>query len=206
MSSDINYDLLPEKEEKAKIGYDTMGRKVILREENFDTSVHDDDDKYFDEMYSAHKRRLDQTPLVENYDDVQWWPYEWMLKVGSEYYFRYEGTQPEPPCLNKVHWRVIKDPIRVAEHQIKELERLIAWRLNDQCQGDTAGKPREGNPDAVDVARPLQEYDSIHRKVFCECQDWPSKFPLERQWCRNWRETYKTRFEENPYNWNQKGF
>lgn len=192
----------------AKVTYDDMGRTVILREENFEPKgSKEDEEAYFNEIYEAHKRRLEETPIIENYDDIMWWPYEWLLKVGSEYYFRYEGTQTTPPCINKAHWRIMKDPIRVAQHQIAELERLVAWRINDQCKADTAGKPRPDNPDAVDVARPLQSYNSIHRMVFCECQDWPSKFPQERSWCKNWKDRDPSiRFEKNPYNWRQDGF
>jgi len=199
-----------EHREGDRTSYDDMGRRVLLREENFGEphGTEEEQQEYFDEIYSAHQRREEEIPIVENYDDIFWWPYEWLLKVGTEYYFRYEGTQTTPPCINKAHWRILKDPIRVAPHQIKELERLIAWRINDQCQADTAGKPRgDGNLDAVDVARPLQSYHELHRMVFCECQDWPSKFPQERSWCRNWKNRDPNiRFEDNPYNWRQAGF
>jgi hypothetical protein len=195
--------------ENDRVSYDNLGRKVVLREENYEPhGTEEDQQKYFDKMFSAHQRRQEETPIVENYDDVMWWPYEWLLKVGSEYYFRYEGTQTTPPCINKAHWRLMKDPIRVAPHQIKELERIIAWRINDQCQADTAGKKRDdGNLDAVDVNRPLQSYNELHRMVFCECQDWPSKFPQERSWCRNWKiRDPAIRFEQQPYNWQQAGY
>jgi hypothetical protein len=33
---------------------------------------------------------------------------------------------------------------------MRELECITAWKLNDNCQADTAGKPREGTTDAVD--------------------------------------------------------
>jgi hypothetical protein len=195
--------------ENDRVSYDNLGRKVVLREENYEPhGTEEDQQKYFDKIFSAHQRRQEETPIIENYDDVFWWPYEWLLKVGSEYYFRYEGTQTTPPCINKAHWRLMKDPIRVAPHQIKELERIIAWRINDQCQADTGGKKREdGNLDAVDVNRPLQSYNELHRMVFCECQDWPSKFPQERSWCRNWKiRDPAIRFEQQPYNWQQAGY
>jgi hypothetical protein len=188
------------------------GKRYLVREENFERKEHDQEQvaAYMDEMISEYHRRMQQTvnPASINYEDVLFWPYEWLLKVGSEYYFRYEGTQAVPPCYETVHWRVIKDPIRVAPHQMRELERLQAWRLNDQCKVDVAGKPREGsNGDAVDSNRPIQQYHTLHRKVFCECKDWPSKFPLERAWCKNWQTNDPNlRFYENPYNWPQRGF
>jgi hypothetical protein len=190
------------------------GKKFIVREENFEPKGMDDEDAYFEEMHKAYLERGRQLQSdVENYDDVFWWEWEWLLKVGTEYYFRYEGSQTTPPCWDSdgygVHWRVMKDPIRVAPHQMRELERLIAARRNPSCQSDTAGAPRAGRPiqDAVDVNRPLQSYHKLHRKVFCECKDWPSKFPQEREWCRNWRtDSPEDRLYDNPYNWPTDGF
>ena len=185
------------------------GKKYVIREENFERKEHDQEQVAadFDEMLRDYNRRklLEVNPLSVNYDDVYYWPYEWLVKVGTEYYFRYEGTQAVPPCYETVHWRVMKDPIRVAPHQMRELERLQAWRLNDQCKEDVAGTPREGSDGmAVDSNRPLQEYNTLHRKVFCECKDWPSKFPMERAWCR--QKDYNIRLYQNPYNWAQEGF
>lgn len=186
---------------------DSTGRKMIVRSENFGEKGNKDEDAYFAEMHTEFQRRQLQTPMMENYDDVYWWPYEWLLKVGTEYYFRYEGSMTVPPCYTVNHWRVMKDPIRVAEHQIRELERIMAWRINADCDASTAGKPREDNPDAVDVNRPLQELEKGHRLVFCECQDWPSKFPQDREWCNKWQTREPDiRLFENPYNWPQDGF
>lgn len=186
---------------------DASGRKVIVRAENFREKGSSDEEAYFKEIHGAFQRRELQTSIQENYEDVFWWPYEWLLKVGTEYYFRYEGSMTVPPCYTVNHWRVLKDPIRVANHQIKELERLLAWRVNSDCDASTAGRPREDDPDAVDVNRPLQELEKGHRLVFCECQDWPSKFPQEREWCAKWQERDpEIRLFENPYNWAQAGF
>jgi len=184
-----------------------MERTLIVREENFGEKGLKDEDAYFEEIHGAFQRRELQTPVKENYDDVHWWPYEWLLKVGTEYYYRYEGSMTVPPCFSVNHWRIMKDPIRVAKHQITELERLLAWRINGKCKSSTAGKERKNNPDAVDVARPLQELQKGHRMVFCECQDWPSKFPQERAWCAKWQERDpELRLFDNPYNWDQFGF
>jgi hypothetical protein len=190
------------------------GRRVIVREENFEKKgSKEENEGHFYEMYDQFQRRAQAgTRGVENYDDVLYWPYEWLLKVGTEYYFRYEGTMPVPPCFETVHWRVMKDPIRVAPHQMRELERLIAARTGEsgtskKCESDTAGKPRATNLDLVDVNRPLQRLHTLHRMVFCECKDWPSKFPLERVWCKNWsNRDPRDRLYENPYNWPGTGF
>lgn len=190
-----------------RFNHRTLERELIVREENFGRKGENDEDAYFEEIHGEFQRRELQTPVMENYEDVHWWPYEWLLKVGTEYYYRYEGSMTVPPCYSVNHWRVMKDPIRVAKHQITELERLLAWRINDQCKSSTAGKPRRNNPDAVDVNRPLQELQKGHRMVFCECQDWPSKFPQERAWCDKWQKRDpELRLFQNPYNWPQNGF
>jgi Eukaryotic-type carbonic anhydrase len=192
--------------ENDRVTHDVSGRQVIVRKENFEAKGMMDEDAYFEELLSSYRSRSLQTTQVENYDDVLWWPYEWFLKVGTEYYFRYEGTQTVPPCYDTNHWRVYKDPIRVAPHQMRELERLIAWRLGGNCEVDTAGKPT-GDENRVDVARPLQSYHKQHRMVFCECQDWPSKFTGDRQWCYNWRnKSPDDRLFDNPYNFPSDGF
>uniref|UniRef100_A0A7S0F4Q6 Alpha-carbonic anhydrase domain-containing protein n=1 Tax=Craspedostauros australis TaxID=1486917 RepID=A0A7S0F4Q6_9STRA len=187
---------------------ETSHGDYIVRSEN-DIPKDFDDEAYFEEIFHKFQRNLafNGEGIDENYSLVQWWPYEWMIKVGTEYYFRYEGTQTVPPCYEKVHWRVMKDPIRVAPHQMRELERLMAWRINEHCQSDTAGAPREDRPEAVWLARPLQYYQELHRKEFCECQDWPSKFPAERTWCYKYRTRDENiRLYENPYNFLSEGF
>jgi hypothetical protein len=94
----------------------------------------------------------------------------------------------EPPCFSTVHWRVMKDPIRVAPIQIKKLDRLLARRLNPEtCEKESAGKPRpnrEGLATRVDVNRPLQATSSKHKLVFCECEDWESHLPADQDYCR----------------------
>jgi hypothetical protein len=189
-----------------RVTHDVSGRPVIVRAENFEEKGMMDEEQYFEELMASYKQRALQQSQAENYDDVHFWPYEWFLKVGTEYYFRYEGTQTTPPCYDTAHWRVFKDPIRVAPHQMRELERLIAWRQGDNCETDTAGKST-GDANVVDVARPLQSYHRLHRKVFCECQDWPSKFVADRQWCRNWQnKAPEERLFESPYNFPSDGF
>ena len=180
-----------------------------MREENFEfhNGTEYAERRFMDLLNDFHRREQTINGTAENYDDVHFWPYEWLLKVGTEYYFRYEGTQIVPPCYETAHWRVLKDPIRVAPHQIRELERLVAWRLGDSCQVDTAGKPRAGNPNATDCSRPIQSYHKLHRMVFCECKDWPSKFPQDRQWCRNWANVDPNiRLYQHPYHFPSDGF
>jgi Eukaryotic-type carbonic anhydrase len=140
-----------------------------------------------------------------------------MLKVRTEYYYRYGGTQTIPPCYGREgfgrghtnHWRVMKDPIRVSRRQIDELNRLLKNRIAPRddpirpCQPDTAGAPVQGKPDYIDVARPLQHFSELHHEVFCECYNWRSKWPEDQRWCKQQK---LVRFYDRPYNWDQNGF
>jgi hypothetical protein len=145
----------------------------------------------------------------DNYASVAYSPYQWLREVKTEYYFRYEGAQMVPPCFETVHYRVMKDAIRINPRQLAELERLLAWRIAPkgsafkQCQNDTAGRPRAGsNGNAVDLNRPLQKYSNVHRKVFCECRDWRSKFQEDRDWCTL---DQNKRWYTMPYNYESGG-
>lgn len=111
-----------------------------------------------------------------------------------------------PPCWETVHWRVMKDPIRVHRRQIAELNRLLAWRRDpDTCRRDTAGiVSDDGN--TVKMNREVQYYHNRHRKVFCECKDWPSKFEGDRAWCDDWRDDVDhDRFYRRPYSFDSNG-
>lgn len=152
------------------------------------------------------------------YEELEWFNYWPMLGVRTEYYFRYSGSQTIPPCYGNFieesrvgtnHWRVMKDPIRIHTRQLTELRRLTADRIApidsavNACQPDTAAKvTRDGNDKdkVVDVnnARPLMSWTKPHFKTFCECKDWESKFPEDRNWCAI--EDINERFYNKPYN------
>ncbi len=112
-------------------------------------------------------------------------PYDWLKRVATEYYFRYEGSQTVPPCFaQSVHWRVMKNSILVAPEQIQQLEDLIANRVNSNtCFRETAGASRSGTH-KVAVTRPIQSITSGHKAVFCECIDWESTMPADIEWCK----------------------
>lgn len=144
-------------------------------------------------------------------NNLDFFNYFAMLGVRTEYYFRYVGSQTTPPCYGDVeknsqrgsnHWRVMKDPIRIHQRQLREMQRLLRERIAPKddpvmaCQRDTAAKV--GSDGTVDTARPLQATNPAHYDVFCECKDWPSKWPEDREWCRNKNAT--DRFYSQPYN------
>lgn len=106
-------------------------------------------------------------------------------KVGTQYYFRYNGSLPEPPCFEGVHWRVMKHPIPVAPSQIERLQELVARRLNPEtCKKDTVGKRRYAGQEIYDINRPLQTVRHSHTLVYCECVDWKSHERLDNKYCR----------------------
>ncbi|KAG7343373.1 Eukaryotic-type carbonic anhydrase [Nitzschia inconspicua] len=152
--------------------------------------------------------------LVE-YDEIEWFNYWPMLGVRTEYYFRYSGSQTIPPCYGNFqentraganHWRVMKDPIRIHPRQLQELRRLLADRIApkgssvDECRPDTAAKVQRDGNHVIDVntARPLMSWKNVHFKTFCECKDWPSKWPEDRNWCKI--EDINERFFDKMYN------
>lgn len=69
------------------------GRMFRLQKEDLEPAE-EDPEEYFHQIYDDFKRRQRRTSQIihdENYEDVHYWPYEWMLHVGTEYYYRYEG-------------------------------------------------------------------------------------------------------------------
>lgn len=150
--------------------------------------------------------------------------YQFLVDCKTEYYFRYHGTMTIPPCYGPAppnveathedtnHWRIMKDPVRIAQRQLEELERLLKDRVappddvHSPCERDTAGVvDEEGQFSAV---RPLQSFNRQHDAVFCWCPMWPSKWPEDRAWC----DLNKTNEEQyllfqHPYNYrDQFGF
>jgi Eukaryotic-type carbonic anhydrase len=167
---------------------EAVGEEVVVEKKDYNAKIED-----------FQRRSLQKIHAID-YENIDWYAYEWMVKVGTEYYFRYEGTMLVPPCWETVHWRVMKDPIRVHKRQIDELHRLLAWRLNpDTCTVDTAGIVSEdGN--RVAVNREIQYNTDIHRLVFCECTDWISNFEADQLWCAGSDEPGNyTRLYDRPY-------
>lgn len=176
------------------------------------------------EFGGNHTDELHETfrKLLEG-DEIEWFNYWPLLGVRTEYYFRYEGTQTIPPCYgsyipesrrNTNHWRVLKDPIRMHPRQLHELKRLLADRIAppddpvNPCLADTAAKvtrdPETNVATDVDTARPLMYTSTSHFKTFCECKDWPSKWPEDREWCKM-QDIYE-RFYDHPYNFQTDGY
>mmetsp|Transcript_57646 Transcript_57646/g.140799 ORF Transcript_57646/g.140799 Transcript_57646/m.140799 type:complete len:631 (+) Transcript_57646:68-1960(+) len=156
-------------------------------------------------------------------DNLEWFNYWPMLGVRTEYYYRYSGSQTIPPCYGNFqedtraetnHWRVMKDPIRIHPRQLVELRRLVADRIApiddpvNPCQPDTAAivtrDPETNKVLDVQAARPLQDFSDQHFKTFCECKDWPSKWPEDREWCL--MEDIRERFYVHPYNFDSDAF
>jgi len=181
----------------------------------------DDDDRLYrkllqEEYNGIHTDDLHRK-LIEG-DETKWFNYWPMLGARTEYYYRYQGTATIPPCYGNDtrasrrgsnHWRVLKDPIRIQSSQLKELERLIRDRIAPPddlvmpCQPDTAAKV--SNDGRVNVARPVMYTDDdAHRPTFCECKDWESKWPEDRDWCET--EDLEERLYLTPYNFESDGF
>jgi len=198
---------------------DEHKRRILHSEHDF--ARHDDFDweAFIESQYAQEEARQGHRHLMD-YDHVNpWFNYFPMVGVKTEYYFRYGGTQTVPPCFGKFvnisshnetdNWRVMKDPIRVSQRQINELNRLLKDRIapaNDPlvpCQPDTAGKVINNN--RISVARPLQERTTAHQMVFCECVNWGSFWQEDRDWCRK-HHNITQRLLQTPYNFLTNGF
>jgi Eukaryotic-type carbonic anhydrase len=207
----------------ANLTYDPF---TIEHDPQEDLSYMDDFDweSFIAEQYEqdAAKERHHGRELL-NYEHVgPWFNYFPMLAVRTEYYYRYSGTQTIPPCYGKWvsgsrrantnHWRTMKDPIRVSHRQIAEMHRLLRERIAPiddpvaACQPDTAAKV-DKSTGAVNTARPLQSNHKAHFEVFCECENWGSKWAEDRKWCYEFRtQDEHVRFYEHPYNFYTNGF
>jgi Eukaryotic-type carbonic anhydrase len=190
--------------------------RILLDPENFRPADRSDEEwAEWIEAYSANERGTAserQRKLLEG-DYLSFHNYQFLIDVRTEYYFRYSGTSTVPPCYgpytagsrgNTNHWRVLKDPIRVHPRQISEMERLLRERIapkdgnSTACENETAGKvDSDGH---ISVARPLMQFHYTHFMTFCECQDWESKWPDDRAWCRLQKGDQLTRLYDHPYN------
>jgi carbonic anhydrase len=190
--------------------------KISLSDHDFDDMSDFDWDGFIEELYETDNKSEHGRHLL-NYEHVPWFNYFPMTGVKTEYYYRYSGSQTIPPCYGSFfpgtnrkqtnHWRVMKDPILVGKRQIAEMNRLLRERIAPPddpiaaCKRDTAAIVRKGK---VSTARPLQDTHKVHFKVFCECQDWKSKFVEDQQWCKI--KNQLERYYGHPYNFESDGF
>lgn len=104
----------------------------------------------------------------------------------------------------------MKDPIRIHTRQLKEMHRLLRERIapiespRNACELDTAARVEEDG--TAWVARPIQELDETHDHWFCECEDWGSKVPEDKLWCRSGDRDKDYRWYERPYGWGGESF
>jgi hypothetical protein len=196
-------------------------KKIKIEPETYDPMDDFDWDafiaqSYVDERYhnEAEEERLlfhgDESVSNQNsrhlmdYQHIPWFNYFPMLGVKTEYFYRYSGTQTTPPCYGRfvsgtrhqtLHWRVMKDRIAPQDAPI------------NACKPDTGAAPDpQGDPNKVWVARPLQSFSTPHWAVFCDCDSWKSKFYEDQNWCREFKDSQKTRYFEHPYNFPTVGF
>jgi Eukaryotic-type carbonic anhydrase len=196
-------------------------RRLVLDENEMD-NIDVDWDAFIQSVYAEEEAlKSGHRQLETDYADVGWHNYFPMIGCKTEYYYRYSGTLTVPPCYGRIrlgennrantnNWRIMKDPIRVSTRQIDELHRLIRSRIAPvddplkACRADTAAAtPDPENPDRISVARPLQSNDSTHWMVFCECENWESKWTQDQNWCKLDK---STRFFDHPYNFDTSGF
>ncbi|EEC49975.1 predicted protein [Phaeodactylum tricornutum CCAP 1055/1] len=213
------HDIILQNHEQMQSNATFKPHKLILSEDDHAEADPDFDWGAFVAEQVAKSTSSQEHRELMNYDHVgPWFNYFPLVDVRTEYYYRYSGSQTVPPCYGRHiggsrkqtnHWRFMKDPLRVTQRQIDEMHRLLKERiapLDDplaSCQPDTAAKVNEDDPTKISVARPLMETRDTHYKVFCECIDWPSKWPEDRAWCE---QGFMDRLYTHPYNFQTDGF
>jgi len=186
------------------------GERIQMDEENFHPEPDMTDNEYHEFVQKESRRNLYEQRHYPFH------AYQILIDCRTEYYFRYHGTTTVPPCYatvpdvygeldgheNTNHWRVMKDPIRIAMRQKHEMERLLRERIDPtKCVKDTAAKVDETTGE-VYAARPLQEQDKSHMSRFCWCPFWKSKWAEDRAWCNSYRKNdVKKVLYEKPYNY-----
>ena len=191
------------------------GRRIVLEDINYRPA------DMTEEEFASFIQDYSDRSLIEN-EHVSFHNYQFLIDCKTEYYHRYHGTQTIPPCYgpltynsheNTNHWRIMKDPIRIAKRQIVELERLLKERIappdavHNACQSDTAGvyDPTTSNS-TISVARPLQANDQEHNPTFCWCPIWASHWAEDRAWCAlNDQMGTEYVLNEHPYNYDSGG-
>ena len=193
---------------------------IIMDEEDYRSEEDFDWDSFIASQYENDEANQRHRHLVDYEHVGPFHNYFPMLGVRTEYYYRYSGSQTIPPCYGHFesgnnraktnNWRIMKDPIRISNRQLKELHRLLRERRAPvdaplrACQRDTAAKQHPDDPKKVWVARPLQSNAIAHHKVFCECENWGSKWMEDIKWCR--MRDKEQRFFTHPYNFETDGF
>ena len=198
-----------------------METTIILDDDDDDDDgeVGDEGGPFFNAyLHNTHDEKSPNRRLMDFDYVAPWFNYFPMLDVRTEYYYRYSGTQTVPPCYGQWfagndrrqtnHWRIMKDPIRVSRRQVDEMHRLLRERVAPfddpvkPCEPDTAAK-RIPNSNRISVSRPVQSTRGVHFKVFCECDDWTSKWEEDQQWCQ---QSKLDRLYQHPYNFETDGF
>ena len=193
---------------------------ILMDEEDYKDEDDFDWDSFIGSLYEEDATDNTHRHLLD-YHHVDWFNYFPMIGSRTEYYYRYSGTQTIPPCYGRFteganrartnNWRVMKDPIRISKRQLEEMHRLLKERIApidspvNACQPDTAAKPHPDDPEnKVWVARPVQSTHKAHHTVFCECDNWGSKFKEDKEWCRI--KDKAQRFYTRPYNYETTGY
>jgi len=95
-------------------------------------------------------------------------PYNLIKGRTSEYYYGYEGSLLEPPCSEKVNWRILKTPMKISKYHLEAINYMIAAHIDEStCKLGTAGKRRNKSSCFVDVTRPVQKETQIHHMIDC---------------------------------------
>lgn len=101
--------------------------------------------------------------------------------LPTVYYFGYEGSYTAPPCVERVHWRILDLPIYISQEQYLRLQSLFMDSLTEDCaKNEVAFQGR--------VNRPLQTHKNKNDVWHCSAKYWKPKHAVK--WCDKWDEDY----------------
>jgi len=93
--------------------------------------------------------------------------------LPGDFYYRYEGTLTTPPCMDNVHWRVMRTPLQISPTQLKITKYMIAAHIDENCQLASVGRPKTDGSCEVVVNRELQKLTTKHQLT--DCWQWNGK-------------------------------
>lgn len=113
--------------------------------------------------------------------------YDLYALMTTMFHCGYEGSLTVPPCLERVHWRILDLPMKMSENQYGRIHDLIVNQLDTNCEYGSTNAFKGG------VNRPLQKNEN--NVYCCSCDHFKMNGEDERQWLLNdkWPSDYDGR-------------
>jgi len=103
--------------------------------------------------------------------------------MPTGWYCGYKGTLTEPPCTQKVHWRILDLPMKISVNQFTRMQNLLVNRIDSDCVSN-ATVAFNGT-----VNRPLGKRKKL-KTYCCTSQNWPFREKDPLYWLDSWPDEY----------------